>query len=284
MKRAYKVEDMLDGNFSFGLIVKDSEGASVDLITSENAKRYIHRKYDCFVYLSAYYDKDSVEVNKAFARGDFEADFTAWKTIYGDNIQRMYDAMSAQYSPIENYDRMEEGIITDAHHKGSRTATARNEVSTPAVTTTTTNTPNLTTTRTATPAVKTKETDYNYGFDSASEVPASSHVSEVLEGSDTDTTTSTGTNTTVTTNEGTNTITAEATANYTETTDVSADVYDKDERTFNGYRVHGNIGVTESSTLVAHEVELRKINIAYIALDNFITEHCFYSSAVEVVE
>lgn len=284
MKRAYKVEDMVGGTFSFGLTVKDSEGESVDLITSANAKRYIHRKYDCFMYLSSYYDEDSVEVNKAEARHDFEADFTAWKTIYADNIQRMYDAMIAKYSPIENYDRMEEGIITDAHHKGSRTATARNEVSTPAVTTTTTNTPDLTTTSTATPAVKTKETDYNYGFDSANEVPASSHVSEVLEGSDTDTTTSTGTNTTVIANEGTNTITAEASENYTETTDVSADVFDKDERSFNGYRVHGNIGVTESSALVAHELELRKTNIAYLVLDNFIAEHCFYSSAVEVIE
>ena len=284
MKRAYKVEDMLDGNFSFGLTVKDSEGANVDLITSEQAKRYIHRKYDCFVYLSAYYDKDSVEANKAYARGYFEADFTAWKSIYGDNIQRMYDAMIAKYSPIENYDRMEEGIITDAHHKGSRTATARNEVSTPAVTTTTINTPNLTTTSTATPAVKTKETDYNYGFDSASEVPASSHVSEVLEGSDTDTTTSTGTNTTITTNEGTNTITAEATSNYTETTDVSADIYDKDERTFNGYRIHGNVGVTKNQDMIMAEMEVRKLNVACLALDTFIAEHCFYSSAMEVVE
>ena len=303
MKKPYRVYDLIGDSADFSLKVKDGE-LDIDLISAESARRYLKRKYGCFLFLDLYENSLSKEENIAEAGTAFYVDFVSWKVQFADNIQRMYDAMSAKYSPIENYDRMEEGIITDAHHKGSKTSLARKEETTPAVTTTTTttpnitttttNTPNVTTTTTNTPSAKIKNTEYTYGFDSTAEVPASSTVSELVSGdnqtvvansgSDTSITSNEGSTISITSNEGKNTVIAGVADNYTETRDISDTVYDKDERTFNGYRVHGNIGVTESSTLVAHEVELRKINIAYIALDTFIREHCFYTDGIEVIE
>ena len=303
MKKPYRVYDLIGDTADFSLKVKDGE-LDVDLISAESARRYLKRKYGCFLFLDLYENSLSKEENIREAGTAFQVDFISWKTQFADNIQRMYDAISAKYSPIENYDRMEEGIITDAHHKGSKTSLARKEETTPAVTTTTTttpnitttttNTPNVTTTTTNTPSAKIKNTEYTYGFDSTAEVPSSSTISELVSGdnqtvvansgTDTSITSNAGSTTSITSNEGKNTVVAGAQDNYTETRDISDTVYDKDERTFNGYRVHGNIGVTESSSLVMHEVELRKINIAYIALDTFIREHCFYTDGIEVIE
>ena len=293
MKKPYRVYDLIGETADFSLKVKDGE-LDIDLISAESARRYMKRKYGCFLFLDLYENNLSKEENIKEAKTAFQVDFISWKTQFADNIQRMYDAMSAKYSPIENYDRMEEGIITDAHHKGSKTSVARKEETTPAVTTTTTTTPNITTTTTNTPSAKLKNTEYTYGFDSTTEVPSSSTISELVSGdnqtvvanagTDTSVTSNEGSTTSITSNEGKNTVIAGAEDNYTETRDISDTVYDKDERSFNGYRVHGNIGVTESSTLVAHEVELRKINIAYIALDTFIREHCFYTDGIEVIE
>ena len=303
MKKPYRVYDLIGDTADFSLKVKEGE-ADMEIMSAERAKRYLRRKYGCFLFLDLYENSLSKEENIMEAETAFQVDFISWKTQFADNIQRMYDAMSAKYSPIENYDRMEEGIITDAHHKGSKTSVARKEETTPAVTTTTTttpditttttNTPNITTTTTNTPSAKLKNTEYTYGFDSTTEVPSSSTISELVSGdnqtvvansgSDTSITSNAGSTTSITSNEGKNTVVAGAADNYTETRDISDTVYDKDERSFNGYRVHGNIGVTESSTLVAHEVELRKINIAYIALDTFIHEHCFYTDGIEVIE
>ena len=293
MKKPYRVYDLIGNTADFSLKVKDGE-RDIDLISAESARRYLKRKYGCFLFLDLYENSLSKEENISEAGTAFYVDFVSWKVQFADNIQRMYDAMSAKYSPIENYDRMEEGIITDAHHKGSKTSLARKEETTPAVTTTTTTTPNITTTTTNTPSAKLKNTEYTYGFDSTAEVPSSSTISELVSGdnqtvvanagTDTSVTSNEGSTTSITSNEGKNTVVAGAQDNYTETRDISDTVYDKDERTFNGYRVHGNIGVTESSTLVAHEVELRKINIAYIALDTFIREHCFYTDGIEVIE
>ena len=303
MKKPYRVYDLIGNNADFSLKVKDGV-ADIDLISAESARRYLKRKYGCFLFLDLYENSLTKEENISEARTAFQVDFISWKVQFADNIQRMYDAMSAKYSPIENYDRMEEGIITDAHHKGSKTSVARKEETTPAVTTTTsttpdittttTNTPNVTTTTTNTPSAKLKNTEYTYGFDSTAEVPSSSTISELVSGdnqtvvansgSDTSITSNKGSTTSVTSNAGKNTVVAGAEDNYTETRDISDTVYDKDERTFNGYRVHGNVGVTKNQDMIIAEMDVRKLNVAYIALDSFIREHCFYTDGIEVIE
>ena len=303
MKKPYRVYDLIGDTADFSLKVKNGE-LDIDLISAESARRYLKRKYGCFLFLDLYENSLSKEENISETGTAFYTDFVSWKVQFADNIQRMYDAMSAKYSPIENYDRMEEGIITDAHHKGSKTSVARKEETTPAVTTTTTttpnitttttNTPNVTTTTTNTPSAKLKNTEYTYGFDSNAEVPSSSTVSELVSGdnqtvvanagSDTSVTSNEGSTTSITSNEGKNTVLAGAQDNYTETRDISDTVYDKDERSFNGYRVHGNVGVTKNQDMIIAEMEVRKLNVAYIALDTFIREHCFYTDGIEVIE
>lgn len=303
MKKPYRVYDLIGDTADFSLKVKDGE-TDIDLISAESARRYLKRKYGCFLFLDLYDNTLTKEENIAETGTAFYIDFVSWKVQFADNIQRMYDAISAKYSPIENYDRMEEGIITDAHHKGSKTSVSRKEETTPAVTTTTTttpditttttNTPNVTTTTTNTPSAKLKNTEYTYGFDSNAEVPASSTVSELVSGdnqtvvansgSDTSITSNAGSTTSVTSNEGKNIVIAGAQDNYTETRDISDTVYDKDERSFSGYRVHGNVGVTKNQDMILAEMEVRKLNVAYIALDTFIRECCFYIDGIEVIE
>ena len=283
MKKPYRVYDLIGETADFSLKVKDGE-TDIDLISAESARRYLKRKYGCFLFLDLYEKSLSKEENISEAGTAFYIDFVSWKVQFADNIQRMYDAMSAKYSPIENYDRMEEGIITDAHHKGSKTSVARKEETTPAVTTTTTNTP----------SAKLKNTEYTYGFDSNAEVPSSSTISELVSGdnqtvvanagTDTSVTSNEGNTTSITSNEGKNTVVAGAADNYTETRDISDTVYDKDERTFNGYRVHGNVGVTKNQDMIIAEMDVRKLNVAYIALDTFIREQCFYTDGIEVIE
>lgn len=303
MKKSYRVYELIGGTNDFSLKVKDGE-LDIDLISAESARRYLKRKYGCFQFLDVYDTDATKEENISEAGTAFHTDFISWKRQYRDNIQRMYDAISAKYSPIENYDRMEEGIITDDHHKGSRTSVARKEETTPAVTTTTTttpditttttNTPNVTTTTTNTPAAKIKNTEYTFGFDSTEEVPSGATVSELLEGNnqtsvsntgtDTSVTSNEGSTTSVTSNEGKNTVLAGAEDNYTETRDISETVFDKDVRSFEGYRIHGNVGVTKNQDMILAEMEVRKLNVAYIALDTFIREHCFYIDGIEVIE
>ena len=293
MKKPYRVYDLIGDSADFSLKVKDGV-SDIDLISAESARRYLKRKYGCFLFLDLYENSIPKEENISEAGTAFYVDFVSWKVQFADNIQRMYDAMSAKYSPIENYDRMEEGIITDAHHKGSKTSVARKEETTPAVTTTTTTTPDITTTTTNTPNAKLKNTEYTYGFDSNAEVPSSSTISELVSGdnqtvvansgSDSSITSNKGSTTSITSNEGKNTVIAGAQDNYTETRDISDTVYDKDERTFNGYRVHGNVGVTKNQDMIISEMDVRKLNVAYIALDTFIREHCFYTDGIEVIE
>lgn len=298
MKKPYRVFDLIGNTEDFSLKVNDGE-RDIDLISAESARRYLKRKYGCFQFLDVYDTDITKDENITEARTAFHTDFISWKLQYSDNIQRMYDAISAKYSPIENYDRMEEGIITDAHHKGSKTSVARKEETTPAVTTTTTttpditttttNTPNVTTTTTNTPNAKIKNTEYTFGFDSTEEVPSGATVSELLEGNnqtsvsntgtDTSVTSNQGSTTSVTSNEGKNTVLAGAEDNYTETRDISDTVFDRDERSFNGYRVHGNVGVTKNQDMILAEMEVRKLNVAYIALDTFIREHCLSTTA-----
>lgn len=50
----------------------------------------------------------------------FVSDMNLWSRYRLADWQRMIDALTATYNPIENYDRHEDGIIIDAHHKGSK--------------------------------------------------------------------------------------------------------------------------------------------------------------------
>ena len=246
------------------------------------------------------------------------------------------DAFLREYSPIENYDRYEEGSIVDEHDIGARSGTdnltdsyaatqhtktetprvettvedtfgasQRTETETPRAETTTTTTPGVKTTTTTTPGVVTTTENTVYGDNSSTDVPASkttvtpnatnpdvvtveydSTTPDVVTVAGTD-----GTNTTVTAEL--QKIDSHVTSYDGLNTTVDADIAridthnrstgslaakDTDTRTWDGYHVHGNIGVMTVADMLAKEVEIRSgIDLALMAIREWVDKFTFYA-------
>ena len=166
----------------------------------------------------------------------FKRCFDTWKSQNGYNVSRFFKGLKEEYNPIENYDRYESGKITDEMHKGTKTANAFESVTTP------------------TEIIK--NSNYVVGDDNATPLLDSYSEAETLSGN---TTTS-----------------GDVTKNYTLTQDIDADTFDKNVKTFEGYRIHGNIGVLTSSDALLKEYELRKQNFVSEIIKDFIVKYTMY--------
>lgn len=229
---------------------------------------------------------DSVADTLALAKSELKEDYVLWCSTMGDNIKRALDAFYAEYNPIENYNREElgseevarhkgstvtrtieeEGEETDAHHKGTKTSTGEETISTP--------------------RVETKTTTFKTAFDS-------------------DTETETDALTTVPT-AGTDKIERDAAKNYVTTQDIDASTYDKDVKSFDdrkttetttsedidgttydrdvtsfdGRITRGNIGTLTTQSMIASELELRKRNLVFEFMAAFINDFCYMVEGV----
>lgn len=163
--------------------------------------------------------------------------------IYGDNWKRMWDALQAQYEPIENYSMIETMTDNKTVHTYGKSTTRTDDLS-HARTGTDTRTPSLTVT-----------TDNSvYGFNSGATPSPSSKVTDTTTGSDAtqygNTLKDTGTVTNADSGEDTDT------NNYT-------------------LKRSGNIGVTTSQQMLESEYELRKKNyfgdVVFADLDKLLT-------------
>ena len=224
------------------------------------------------------------------------------------------DAFLREYSPIENYDRYEEGSIVDEHDIGARSgtdnltdtyaATQKTTTETPGVTETVedtfgasqrteTETPRAEMTTTTTPGVKMTTENDVYGDNSTTAVPESkttvtpdATTPDVVKVAGTN-----GTNTTVTADlqkidthetsfEGFNQ-TVEAELQHIDTHNRSTGslaAKDTDTRTWDGYHVHGNIGVMTVADMLAKEVEIRSgIDLAMMAIREWVDKFTFYA-------
>lgn len=268
------------------------------------------------------------------------------------------DAFLREYSPIENYDRYEEGSIVDEHDIGARSgtdnltdtyaATQKTTTDTPGVTETLTHniaatsetvtetpkvdttvtdtfgatqetvteTPRAETTTTTTPGVVMETQRDIYGDNSSTAVPVDkTTVTPDATTPDVVTVAGTaGTNTTVTADlqkidthkteyDGTNEVKTDTTARIdsdvttfagfnqsieAETQHIdthnrttgSLAAKDTDTRTWDGYHVHGNIGVMTVADMLAKEVEIRSgIDLALMAIREFVNKFTFYAEA-----
>ena len=81
---------------------------------------------------------ETPETDIQFAKEDLKNVYAMWKRLNGEDFLRIYNAMRSEYSPLENYDRLEEGSTETARHKGSRTSQNVDITNTPTVTTKTT--------------------------------------------------------------------------------------------------------------------------------------------------
>ena len=95
MKKPYRVYDLIGDTADFSLKVKDGE-LDVDLISAESARRYLKRKYGCFLFLDLYENSLSKEENISEVGNTFNIYVDSWKVQNADKIQRKYNEMNAK--------------------------------------------------------------------------------------------------------------------------------------------------------------------------------------------
>lgn len=236
---------------------------STTVYTGTQFVEYIKSRYPNFYFVSKWNDDFSEDDNILGASIEFTTTYQHWRNLMLDNVVRFWDALAEEYDPLENYDRKEEGSWTDAMHKGSRTAT--NTDTKDAVNS------NSNVNTTTTPTGTTTTTDYVNGENNTAELPTGKSVTS-FDNADT----VVDSVTTADEQDNYTRRTGDKANNYTETTDISDTVFDKNVRTFDGYRVHGNIGVTTSSQLLLGEKEVRLTNYVYSLIDEFVKQYLVY--------
>lgn len=213
-----------------------------------------------------------------------------WK----DYINQLYDTTQYEYDPISNYDRHYEGVVIDAHHKGTKVSnnvdmkTGNNVDSTVSNNVDSKMATESDKTTTVTPTVKETTTNTGYGFDStATGVPVGKSEHQYNSGN-------TQTKEAGTESKNYDHVTADAEDNYTHTeadeesnyshtsgnaannytttTDIDASTFDKDERSFDNYREYGNIGVTTTQQMIEAERKII-IDVLDVYCDKF--AECF---------
>lgn len=231
------------------------EYGGVTIWTQMEFKLFIATKKRSYLY-------DCISDDPTQCEQEFATLFSEWASIMGASVSRALGAFNSTYNPLENYDRMEEGseqrtigesgTETTARHKGTKTSTGEEIVTTP--------------------RAKTKATNYKVAFDSNTEVETESTVSEGTDGTDK--------------------VERDATKNFVTQTDIDANTYDKDVREFSNRttsdkldyvnrRTHGNIGVTTSQQMIESELKLRRRNLIFDYMAAFVDEFCRMCEGVE---
>lgn len=116
----------IDNKDDFGMVVNTIPIYSGEEFYSVVRSRYSHMLFET--------PATTIDIAKA----DLKTIYDMWVRMNGEDFLRIYNAMRVEYSPIENYDKVEEGEIETAHHKGSRTSQNIDMTSTPTITSKTT--------------------------------------------------------------------------------------------------------------------------------------------------
>lgn len=110
----------------FGLQVN-----SISIYSGEDFYTLVRSRYNHMLF-------ETPETELENAKSDLKKVYDMWVRLNGEDFLRIYNAMRSEYSPLENYDRLEEGSIETARHKGSRTSQNVDITNTPTVSTKTT--------------------------------------------------------------------------------------------------------------------------------------------------
>lgn len=308
----YELFDIIEasGGLDLSITATDINNQLQTVISSENAEKYLMKKYPTRQYSVL----KGQSVTPAEAKADFNEWFHIWLLTRQHNIDRMFQALNNyNYSPIENVDRYENETtlrdLTDTYgkrvtHSGSD-ATAHTGTVADAHTGTITDAHTGTIDVTNTGTTTTEDGGQDRTTDSGSVVNETEKAGFNSPNSYTNAEKNTETynnrqNTTVYGKEETvtNNLTEETTHHDTDTrthgntdtttfnntdttthgeviSDSGADTHDDD--TTRTLHVHGNIGVTTNNQLIEAELEMRLMSLAEMLLDNFIDDTTFYS-------
>ena len=269
MKRLNEMfDEWFTGNGIFGaLALVGAPWGSANALQLDHAYHGNHSGMKCVSPMLAYYER--VNEGGPLTAGQRDSLARTLLAIYGENWEKLYETLSYEYNPIENYDMVEEE--TPAETTVTRTPAETTVTTTPAETTVT-NTPEETT-RTTTPAETTetrteagytesKTTDTSkYGFNEATNPAPTDKVEETTTKTPgtaeslVKTTNTAESETTETDSPGT----VATTVDNPETVVTKSDNPETVEYTTQANRTltrHGNIGVTTSQQMIQSEREL----------------------------
>lgn len=251
----YEIFDIVNGDYHIS--ATDTDGATQTLISSDDAKKYLIKRYGTRRYKVLHASAASETVASAELLEDFQR--------YIDNrqhgIDRMYQAMYDQeYSPIENVfsEETERTQTDDDLTHGLNTATTGSD-------TTTYNTQDA---RTGTDALAHSGNDTlthkRAGFNSTDSYKADTEDKTAFNSTDTTT------HNTQDAKTGTETLAHNVTV-------ANSGKDQRDIDTQRTYQRHGNVGVTSAPELINQELGLYIKSLAEMILDNFIDDYTFYS-------
>ena len=228
----YTLEEIANYHeIDLNLVVEIPEGE-----TTTQKEIYSNDMLDFFmknVYGKRILIKDCDSLMNAFA--SFVDYFTYYKTIFQDDLNRLYNAWITDYNPLENYDR-QENSSTDLLHGETHTISGSGQHSL-------SKTDTASGTDTTTEIFKNTTEEYESGMNSStSYTPDRKTTNASLEDG----------NTTDFLHGETHTI-SESGSNSDSKTDTASGT---DKTTISG-RTHGNIGVTTSQQMLQSEIDLR---------------------------
>lgn len=269
-----------------------------------------HDNEDLFEYLSVPegIDKDTLVNNILLRGGEFEVLYSdpnffknmigVWSNKWQRTMQRWINALSIDYNPLENYDRMEDwednGSKVSAESRKNDASAQRTNVSQNSVTDAKTNSDNTVNSdkqersenaiahddSTSTGDGTTTNTRSAYespGYqphDKSESVTNGTNVSNGITSANGTTTNNAVTSTQGSANGTTNALN-QTMGTDAETGSQTANAVDKTNGVHSG-RIHGNIGVTTSQAMLQAELDISKWNIYEEITNLFLNEFCIY--------
>ena len=278
---------------AFNVVVKDKDNTDIMLADTKSVCDFMDTLYWDRIFLSKYENIQDAESN-------FEKVFKSFMKRHEVDFSLMYQALyDYKYSPIENYNRIEESdIVKGGTDTNTTRETSENSISYGAIDT---REDNLSAT------AQSNATDRNAGADIISKAVSGFNQPNTMNDSEKETTTygketsTTGTTTTTntgtqkntksgtdsnnseshksiemsyggtetTTNTGTQKNTKSGTdSNNSESVKNSEMSYGGTEKTTS--TIHGNIGVTTNQQMIESEIEMRKSNLLENIIEQFI--------------
>lgn len=250
----YELIDFITNNNDFSITAQNMSGSTQTVISSVNAVQYMLHKYGTRQYSVL----RGTQATESEAFNDFSLDFRLWVMNRQHNIDKMYQALfDYDYSPIENVDRYE----TESINKDIDTTYGKKD--TESGRTTVSNQENISDSDVNTKSGSTVNETERAGFNEPNTYNSDTKNTETFNSVK-----DSRAQTKQTTDSG-----------YTDhgkvLTASGSDVVNDD--TLRSLRVHGNIGVTTNTELIGSEIELRKISLAEMLIDNFIKDYTFYA-------
>lgn len=244
---------------AFNVVVKDKENNDITLADTKSVCDFIDTLYWDRIFLSKYENIQDAETN-------FEKVFKSFMKRHEVDFSLMYQALyDYKYSPIENYNRIEErDVIQGGKDTNTTSEQSENSISYGSIDT---REDNLSAT------AQSNATDRNTGTDIISKSVSGFNQPNTMNDSDRETTTygkeTSTTGSTTTSNTGTQKNTKSGTdSNNSESVKSSEMSYGGTEKTTSN--IHGNIGVTTNQQMIESEIEMRKNNLLENIIEQFI--------------